>query len=136
MNKITRPGWYSVRNIICDKGTGRPTKLSAIGCDAHTKRGVCPARGRSCLRCGGSTCNHFVRVCPSKKPNRFCISKKVRTLEAGPEPKESSPEEDSEAAEEVYQVTEGKSQNPIVALEVNTIPIQMSLSSLKNISSL
>jgi len=81
--------------------------------------------GKNCLRCGRS--NTFDRMCPSRKSNRF--GKQVRTLEIALEPNESNPEEDSEAVEEVYlyQVTRGKSRNPTVTLQVNTVLVTLHL---------
>ena len=84
-----------------------------------------PAWGKNCPRCGKS--NHFARVCPSRKPNRF--GRQVRALESEPDPSARHPEEESEVTEEVYlyRVTGEKSSNPTVTLQVNTIPVTLHL---------
>ena len=71
VNKVTRPGRYSMMNNKPEKSTGRPaTKLCCTGCEnqAHPLGGLCLARGKYCLRCGKS--NHFTRMRPSRKPNQ------------------------------------------------------------------
>ena len=72
VNKITRPGRYSMRSNRPESSTGRLTpKLCCTGCgnEAHPKGVPCPAWGKNCLRSRKS--NHFARACPNRKPNHF-----------------------------------------------------------------
>ena len=128
VNKITRPGWYSMGNNRPKSSTGRPsTKLCCTGCgnEAHSREVPFPAWGKNCLNCGES--NHFASACPSRKPHRF--GRQVRALESEPDPSTSRPKEESETTEEVclYRVTGEKSSNPTVTLQVNTIPVTLHL---------
>lgn len=101
VNKITRPGRYSMRNNRPESSTGRlKPKLCCTGCGnkAHPKGVPCPAWGKNCLRSRKS--NQFARACPNRKPNHF--GRQVRALEGDPDPSTSHPEEESMATEEVY----------------------------------
>ena len=135
MNKITRPGRYSMRNNRIESSTSRPTtKLCCTGCggEAHPKGVPCPAWGKNCLRCG--KCNHFARACPGRKPNRF--GRQGRALESEPDLSTSHPEKESEATEKVYlyRVTGEKSSNPTVTLEVNMISVTLHLDSQADVT--
>ena len=68
--------------------------------------------------------------------NNFKGNLKVRALESDPDPSTSHPEEESEAAEEVYlyRVTGEKSSNPTVTLQVNTIPVTLHLDTQANVT--
>ena len=91
INKVTRPGQYSMINNKPKNSTGRPaTKFGCTGCgnQAHPLGGLCPARGKYFLRCGKS--NHFARVHPSRKPNHTAVQ--VRALRVGLDPRKSHPE--------------------------------------------
>ena len=89
INKVTRPGQYSMINNKPKNSTGRPaTKFGCTGCgnQAHPLGG--PARGKYFLRCGKS--NHFARVQPSRKPNHTVVQ--VRALRVGLDPRKSHQE--------------------------------------------
>ena len=124
-------------NSTSDNSTGRPiTKVCCTGCgnDAHPKGGVYLARGKNCLRSGRS--DHSIKICPSRKPNRFV--KQVRALEGKLEPSENRSEEESEAVEEVYlyQATEGNSRNPTLTLQVNTVPVTLHLDTQADVTAI
>ena len=78
INKVTRPGRYSMINNKPKNSTGRPaTKFGCTGCgnQAHPLGGHGPTRGKYCFRCQKS--NHFTRLHPSRKPNHTGVQVKA-----------------------------------------------------------
>ena len=101
-----------------DQTVGRPQARARSACarcgiEAYTGKNACPATGRRCLR--------FARVCNQDK--------QANSVELEQEAKEHHVSQEQESAEEVYlyQVKEGKSQNPTVALIINGIPLRLHL---------
>ena len=114
INKVTRPGRYSMMNNKPKNSTGRPaTKFGCTGWgnQAHPLGGLRPARGKYWLRCGKS--NNFTRVRPSRKPNHTGVQ--VRALGVGLDLSKSHPE----SWRSLVRGNRGKSQNPSVTLQLS-----------------
>ena len=84
--------------------------------EAQANRDPCPATGRRCLKCGRP--NHFCRMCKGATNNRG-----------------RSQEEEFLEDVYLYQLPEGKSQNPTVAIHVDSIPISLHLDTQTDVTS-
>lgn len=129
VKRVSRPGRYSMRN----KGTDRPADRSQApdrpictkcGNGAHDNRNACPATGRKCFKCGRS--NHFARRCNNAAGNGG-NEKHANALESEQEANTRYVSQEEELPEEVYlyQLKQGTSQNPTVAIAINGIPISL-----------
>ena len=122
INKVTRPGRYSMINNKPKNSTGRPaTKFVCTGCgnQAHPLGGHCPTRGKYCFRCQKS--HHFSRLHPSRKPKQYwCASESSRGC-IGLDPSKNYPA----SWRSLVQGNQGKSQNPTATLQLNTVPVTL-----------
>ena len=130
VKRVTRPGRYSMRSKGPDQTAGRAQAQGRPGCtkcgnEAHGGRNVCPATGRRCLKCG--RLNHFARMC--NKASNEGRDKQANSVELEQEPNTYCVSQEEESLEEVYlyQLKEGKSQNPTVTLNINGIPFSLHL---------
>ena len=130
VKRVTRPGRYSMRSKGPDQTAGRAQAQGRPGCtkcgnEAHGGRNVCPATGRRCLKCG--RLNHFARMC--NKASNEGRDKQANSVELEQEPNTYCVSQEGESLEEVYlyQLKEGKSQNPTVTLNINGIPFSLHL---------
>lgn len=66
-------------------------------------------------------------MCPGRKVSHS--SNHVRALEVGIKPKETGVQKETKETEDIYlyQVANGKSRNPAMTLEVNSIPVTLHL---------
>jgi len=130
LKRVHTPGRFSMRN----KGPSRTADhlqaqprppCSKCGNEAHANRDTCPATGRRCLRCGRP--NHFARMCKGATNDRKDKRANAVECEQQTNTHRGSTEEDSLQDVYLYQLQEGKSQNPTVAIHVNGIPIRLHL---------
>lgn len=130
LKQVSTPGRFSMRN----KGPSRtadPLQAQArpsctkCGNEAHVNKNTCPATGRRCLKCG--RLNHFARVCKAAANDRK--DKRANAVECEQQSNAHSVSQEENFLEDVYlyQLKEGKSQNPTVAVHINGILISLHL---------
>lgn len=130
LKQVSTPGRFSMRN----KGPSRtadPLQAQArpsctkCGNEAHVNKNTCPATGRRCLKCG--RLNHFARVCKGAANDRK--DKRANAVECEQQSNAHSVSQEENFLEDVYlyQLKEGKSQNPTVAVHINGILISLHL---------
>ena len=130
LKRVYTPGRFSMRN----KGPSRtadPSQAQArpsctkCGNEAHANKNTCPATGRRCLKCG--RLNHFARMCKGAANDRK--DKRANAVECEQQTNTHGVSQEEEFLEDVYlyQLKEGKSQNPIVAAHINGTPISLHL---------
>ena len=130
LKRVSTPGRFSMRN----KGPSRTADQSQAqarssctkcGNEVHANKDTCPATGRRCLKCG--RLNHFARVCMGVVNDRK--DKRDNAVECMQQTSAHCESQEEEFLEDVYlyQLREGKSQNPTVATHINGIPISLHL---------
>ena len=132
LKRVSTPGRFSMRN----KGPSRtsdPSQAQAqarpsctkCGNEAHLNKNTCPATGRRCLKCGRM--NHFACVCKGAANDRK--DKRANAVESEQQTKADSVSQEENLLEDVYlyQLKEGNSQNPTVAVHINGILISLHL---------
>ena len=130
LKQVSTPGRFSMRN----KGPSRtadPLQAQArpsctkCGNEAHVNKNTCPATGRRCLKCG--RLNHYARVCKGAANDRK--DKQANAVECEQQSNAHSVSQEENFLEDVYlyQLKEGKSQNPTVAVHINGILISLHL---------
>jgi len=130
LKRVSTPGRLSMRN----KGLSRTADQSQAqarssyarcGNEVHAKKDTCPATGRRCLKCG--RLNHFARKCRGVVNDRK--DKQANVVECEQQTNRHCESQEEEFLEDVYlyQLREGKSQNPTVAIHINGIPIRLHL---------
>ena len=111
--------------------TYSPNKCRNCGSVWPHKDGLCPAKGRTCRKCGKP--NHFAKVCftpPNKRqnprPTRACqphptVRSSVRQISQD----QSSPSSDDEYLYTLDQDSTTNSKTPLVNVKVNGVHIEM-----------
>ena len=130
MKRAGRPGRYSMKSKGPDQTAGRFQAQARPGCtkcsnEAYVNRNASPATGRR-WTCG--RLNHFSRMC--NKAINEGEYKQANSVELEKESNAYYVSQEEEPLEEevyLYQLKEGKSQNPTVALNINDIPINLHL---------
>ena len=130
VKRVSRPGRYSMRSKGPDQTAGRSQAQARSACtncgnEAHVNKNACPATGRRCIKCG--RLNHFARMC--NKASNEGKGKQANSVELEQETNAHDVSQEEESLEEVYlyQLKEGKSQNPTVAININGILISLYL---------
>ena len=101
------------------------------GNEAHVNKNACPDTGRRCLKCG--RLNHFARMC--NKASNEGKDKQANSVEFEQETNAHHVSQEEESLEVyLYQLKEGKSQNPMVALNINDIPISLHLNTQADVT--
>ena len=137
LKRVSTPGRFSMRN----KGPSRTADplqaqatLSCTKCgnEAHVNKNTCPATGRRCLKHG--RLNHFACVYKGAANNRK--DKRANAVECEQQTNTHSVSQGENFLEDVYlyQLKEGKSQNPTVAVHINGIPISLHLDTQADIT--
>jgi len=130
LKRVYTLGRFSMRN----KGPSRTADhsqaqarppCSKCGNEAHANKDTCPATGRRCRKCGRP--NHFARMCKGAANDRK--DKRANAVEFEQQTNTHRGSQEEEFLEDafLYQLQEGKSQNPTVAIHVNGIPISLHL---------
>ena len=107
--------------------TADPSQAQARPCgnEAHVNKNTCPATGRRCLKCGHL--NHFTRACKGAANDRKDKQANAVDCEQQTNVHSVSQEENFLEDMHLYQLKEGKSQNPTAAVHINGILISLHL---------
>ena len=130
LKRVYTPGRFSLRNggpsRIADHSLAqaRPP-CTRCGNEAHANKDTCPATGKRCLKC--EHLNHFARICKGVANDKK--DKQANAVECEQQANTHGGSQEEEFLEDVYlyQLQEGRSQNPTVAIHINGIPISLHL---------
>ena len=100
------------------------SSCTKCGNEVHANKDTCPATGRRCLKCG--RLSPFARMCKGVVNDRK--DKRANAVECEQQTNTHGSQKE-EFLEDVYlyQLREGKSQNPTVAIHINGVPISLHL---------
>ena len=128
LKRVYTPGRFSMRikRPICITDPSQAqTRSSCTKCgnEVHANKDTCPATGRRSHKCGHL--NHFARMCKGVVNNRK--DKQANAVECEQQTNTHCESQEEEFSEDVYlyQLREGKSQNPTVAIHINGIPLSL-----------